>query len=120
MIAPKELEGLPENVASVLADFTRSALQAFGADLKSIILYGSGAEARLRAASDVNLLLVLSSFDAAKADAIRGPFGVARAAIRMTAMFSTRIGGKAGAGAVWAEIFRYRPTSPRAVRRRSF
>lgn len=27
MIAPKELEGLPENVASVLADFTRSALQ---------------------------------------------------------------------------------------------
>ncbi|HUA21988.1 MAG TPA: hypothetical protein VMB25_24760 [Bryobacteraceae bacterium] len=87
MIAPKELEGLSENVAHVLADFARSALQAFGGDLKSIVLYGSGAEARLRAASDVNLLLVLSSFDAAKADAIRGPFGAARAAIRLTAMF---------------------------------
>jgi hypothetical protein len=51
------------------------------------VLYGSGAEGRLRAASDVNLLLVLSSFDAAKADAIRQPFAAAHAAIQLTAMF---------------------------------
>jgi len=87
MIAPQVLEGLPENVTRVLADFTRLAAESFGADLKSVVLYGSGAEGRLRAASDVNLLLVLSSFDAAKADAVRGPFAAARAAVRLTAMF---------------------------------
>ena len=67
---PQGLEGLPDNVARGLTDFISSAVAAFGSDLKSAVLYGSGAEGRLRAASDVNLLLVLSSFDAAKADAI--------------------------------------------------
>jgi hypothetical protein len=87
MIRPKELEGLPDNVARGLTDFVGSAVAAFGTDLKSAVLYGSGAEGRLRAASDVNLLLVLSSFDAAKADAIRQPFAAAHAAIQLTAMF---------------------------------
>ena len=41
----------------------------------------------LRPASDVNLILVLSSFDAAEADRIREPFAAARAAIQLTAMF---------------------------------
>jgi hypothetical protein len=87
MIAPEELEDLPENVARSLTSFVGSAVAAFGSDLKSAILYGSGAEGRLRAASDVNLLLVLSSFDAAKAEAIRQPFAAAHAAIQLTAMF---------------------------------
>jgi hypothetical protein len=87
MIPAKELEGLPENVALGLADFIGSALAVFGSKLKSAILYGSGAEGRLRAASDVNLLLVLSSFDAAEADAIRQPFAAAHAAIQLSAMF---------------------------------
>ena len=87
LIAPQELEGLPENVARALTDFIGSAAAAFGSDLKSAVLYGSGAEGRLRAASDVNLLLVLSSFDAAKANAIRQPFAAAHAAIQLTAMF---------------------------------
>jgi len=87
MIAPKELEDLPENVARALTSFVGSAVAAFGSDLKSAILYGSGAEGRLRAASDVNLLLVLSSFDAAKAEAIRQPFAAAHAAIQLPAMF---------------------------------
>jgi hypothetical protein len=87
LTAPKEFEGLPDNVVRGLTDFIGSAVAAFGTDLKSVVLYGSGAEGRLRAASDVNLLLVLSSFDAAKADAIRQPFAAAHAAIQLTAMF---------------------------------
>jgi hypothetical protein len=87
LIGPKRFEGLPENVARVLTDFIGSAVAAFGSDLKSAVLYGSAAEGRLRAASDVNLLLVLSSFDAAKADSIRQPFAAAHAAIQLTAMF---------------------------------
>ena len=87
LIAQKRFEGLPENVTRVLTDFISSAVAAFGSDLKSAVLYGSGAEGRLRAASDVNLLLILSAFDAVKADAIRQPFAAAHAAIQLTTMF---------------------------------
>jgi hypothetical protein len=87
LIAPKEFEGLPENVARGLTEFIGSAVSAFGSDLIAAVLYGSGAEGRLRAASDVNLLLVLASFDAAKAEAIRQPFAKAHAALQLTAMF---------------------------------
>jgi hypothetical protein len=52
-----------------------------------VVLFGSGAEGRLRPASDVNVILILSSFDSAKADAIRGPYAAAQAAIRLQAMF---------------------------------
>ena len=70
-----------------LSSFIDSALAAFGPELRSIILYGSGAEGRLRPASDVNLVFVLASFDAAKADALREPFAAAHAAIRVSVMF---------------------------------
>jgi hypothetical protein len=81
------MAGLPENVERALACFVSSAQTVFGPDLKSVVLYGSGAEGRLRAASDVNVLLVLSAFDAAKAEAIRQPFAAAQAAIQLTTMF---------------------------------
>jgi hypothetical protein len=32
-----------------LTDFTSAALEAFGSELQSLVLYGSGAEGRLRA-----------------------------------------------------------------------
>jgi hypothetical protein len=86
-VIAEELRDLPETIARGLSELAASALLIFGADLKSIILYGSGAEGRLRPASDVNLVLVLTAFDAAKADAIRGPFAAAQAAIRLSAMF---------------------------------
>jgi hypothetical protein len=81
------LEGLPEAVARGLESFVHSAVSIYGQDLKSVVLYGSGAEARLRAASDVNVILVLASFDARQAEAMREPFAAAQAAIRLTAMF---------------------------------
>ena len=78
---------LPTPVNQVLTDFAAAAHDAFGPDLRSIILYGSAAEGRLRATSDVNVLLLLSAFDQAKADHLREPLRVAQAAIRLTAMF---------------------------------
>jgi predicted nucleotidyltransferase len=81
-----ELSDLPEDVSRVLATFLEAARQAFGDDLVSIVLYGSAVEGRLRPTSDVNLLIVLAAFDPIKANALRGPFSVAQAAIRLTAM----------------------------------
>jgi hypothetical protein len=57
---------LRSNVVHVEGD--ESARAAFGDDLVSVLLYGSAAEGALRATSDVNVILVLSSFVPAKAD----------------------------------------------------
>jgi predicted nucleotidyltransferase len=81
-----DLGDLPEAVSRALAGFLDSARQAFGADLRSVVLYGSAAEGRLRPTSDVNLLIVLAAFDPARADSLRGPFSLAQAAIRLNAM----------------------------------
>lgn len=81
---------LPEVVARVLEDFVAAARQAFGHDLDAVVLYGSAAEAALRSTSDVNLILVLSAFDQAKADRLRGAFETAHAAVRLGVMFILR------------------------------
>jgi hypothetical protein len=83
----RDLHDLPETVARGLSSFVDSALAAFGPELKSIVLYGSAAEGKLRPASDVNLVVVLDSFDAAKAASIRDAFAAAHAAVRLSAMF---------------------------------
>lgn len=85
--AAAELHDLPEAVAVALTNFIGAAEKVFGDELRAIVLYGSGAEGRLRASSDVNLLLVLSAFNRKKADAIRGQFALADSAVRLTAMF---------------------------------
>ena len=81
------INSLPPNVASVLSEFVEQARSAFANDLRAVVLYGSGAEGKLRATSDVNLLLVLSAFDQKKADELREPLRRAQAAIRLRAMF---------------------------------
>lgn len=78
---------LPPQVRRVLHDVVEAACGAFGPALRSVVLYGSGAEGRLRATSDVNLILVLRAFDRARADQIREPLRIAEAAIRLSAMF---------------------------------
>ncbi|HEX8253027.1 MAG TPA: hypothetical protein VF846_07775 [Thermoanaerobaculia bacterium] len=77
---------LPTEVAGTIENLIASARTSFGDALRSVVLYGSGAEGRLRATSDVNLLFVLTRFDAA-ADAFREPFRFAQAAANVTAMF---------------------------------
>lgn len=81
------MEGLAENVELVLNGFLQSARQAFGPDLLSVVLYGSAAEARMRAASDVNVILVLSRFNGAAATKIREPLNLAATAVRLRVMF---------------------------------
>jgi len=77
---------LPDDVRRVLDNLVVSARNAFGDALLSITLYGSGAEGRLRATSDVNLLFVLTHFGAS-ADPFREAYRAAVAAANVTAMF---------------------------------
>jgi predicted nucleotidyltransferase len=78
---------LPPVYGRALDDFVEAAKSALRDQLKSVVLYGSGAEGRLRATSDVNVILVLSTFDRTRIDALREPVRVANAAIKLTAMF---------------------------------
>jgi predicted nucleotidyltransferase len=78
---------LPEPVAGVVADFVEAALSSLGSDLRSIVLYGSAAEGKLRSTSDVNAIVVLVAFDPAKVDRLREPLRTAYAAVRFTSMF---------------------------------
>ena len=78
---------LPATVERALGDFLEAAQAALGEDLRSAVLYGSAAEGRLRATSDVNLVLVLARFEPAAADRLREPMRVAQAAARLSPMF---------------------------------
>jgi predicted nucleotidyltransferase len=79
--------GLPVPVEIVLNDLIAAAGSSFGADLRSVVLFGSGAEGRLRATSDVNLLFILRRFDKDHVDPFRDPLRTAYAAARTEVMF---------------------------------
>lgn len=85
--SPGSAGALTGIVERQLADLVAAAIAAFGDALKSVVLFGSAAEGRLRATSDVNVLLVLGRFDAAAADRLREPLRVARAALDLHPMF---------------------------------
>ena len=89
---------LPAPVAEGLGRFVTSAREALGELLKSVVLFGSAAEGRLRTTSDVNVLLVLSRWDDARADVLREPLRSAQAAIRLSPMFVLE--GELGAAAL--------------------
>jgi predicted nucleotidyltransferase len=74
-------------VEKALASFVSSARDAFGEDLRSVVLFGSAAEDALRATSDVNVIVVLSTFDPAKGAALHDAVALASAAIRLRPMF---------------------------------
>jgi hypothetical protein len=78
--------GLPQDVDRSLAEFVESAKEILGPDLVSVVLFGSAAEGKLRATSDVNLILVLARFDPARIDALREPLRGAHALIRLQCM----------------------------------
>lgn len=67
--------------------FVDAARAAFESDLAAAVLFGSAAEGRLRATSDVNLMLVLHRFDQSHADRLREPMRLAHAAVQMHVMF---------------------------------
>ena len=88
--APGLARDLPADVARALDDFVAAAREAFGDALDSVVLFGSAAEGALRATSDVNVILVLTAFEPARADRLREAFRVAHAAIDLRAMFLLR------------------------------
>jgi predicted nucleotidyltransferase len=81
-----ELEALG-SVQGVLAEFVARAQSAFGDELRAIVLFGSAAEGRLRATSDVNLVVVLRRFERVQAEQLQRPLRVAQATVRLTPMF---------------------------------
>jgi predicted nucleotidyltransferase len=78
---------LPQDVSQGLDTFIQGAKEALGEDLVALVLFGSAAEGRMRATSDVNLMVVLARFDVAKVDRLREPMRLAHATIRLETMF---------------------------------
>jgi predicted nucleotidyltransferase len=83
----ESLSDLPSQVSRILGEFVDRSKNVFADDLRSIVLYGSAAEGRLRPTSDVNLLLIIARFDYPAAETLRKPLRVAQAAIRLSPMF---------------------------------
>jgi hypothetical protein len=77
---------VPPDVAQGLETFVAAARSAFGPDLVSIVLFGSAAEGRMRATSDVNVIVVCTRFEAARLDALREPLRMAHTLIELSAM----------------------------------
>jgi predicted nucleotidyltransferase len=77
---------LPADVAQGLARFVTAAQSALGPDLVSIVLFGSAAEGRMRATSDVNVIVVCARFDPTRLNALREPLRTAHALIQLSAM----------------------------------
>jgi hypothetical protein len=78
---------LPEPVARIIEEVVETAIDALGDTLRSIVLFGSAAENRLRSTSDVNLLIVLSRFDPASVDRMRPVLQRGHAAVRLAVMW---------------------------------
>ena len=82
--------GLPPEVQRVLTDFVAGAVDAFQSDLHSIILYGSAAEGRVRATSDINVILILTAFERERAQKLRDVLRAGQAAVQIQPMFVLR------------------------------
>jgi predicted nucleotidyltransferase len=78
---------LPSPAAKALTEFVEKASEVLGPDLRSVVLYGSAAEGRLRTTSDLNLIVVLDRFEAARMDQLREALRLAQAAARLAVMF---------------------------------
>lgn len=70
-----------------LSDLVAVARDAFGEDLAAAVVFGSAADGTLRETSDVNLMLILTSFNQQKADQVREALRLSRAAVDMHVMF---------------------------------
>jgi predicted nucleotidyltransferase len=79
--------GLSPAIEQLLSDLAEAAKNCFQEELKSIILFGSGAEGRLRMTSDLNLLFVLRKFEKGRVDAFRESLRVAQVAGHAWVMF---------------------------------
>ena len=74
-------QDLPTDIAASLDEFRARSVEAFGDSLKSLLLFGSAAEGRLRATSDVNIVMVFSHLDLDRVKAWRSQVELLVAAI---------------------------------------
>jgi predicted nucleotidyltransferase len=97
-----ENNNLPQDVALGIDTFVTAAKAALADDIASIVLFGSAAEGRMRATSDVNVLLVLERFTKDRIDSLREPLRLAHATIRLEVMLvlESELAGAAEAFAV--------------------
>lgn len=77
---------VPADVAQGLSTFVDAAKAALGGDLVAVVLFGSAAEGRMRATSDVNLIVVATQFEPARLDALRAPLRLAHALFQLQVM----------------------------------
>ncbi|MEO5824124.1 MAG: nucleotidyltransferase domain-containing protein [Vicinamibacteraceae bacterium] len=93
---------LPTPIGRVLDDFVRDARSELGDTLQSIVLFGSAAENRIRATSDVNVAVVLSAFEGGRVERLRPALERAHAAIRLEILWllAAEVGPAAEAFAV--------------------
>ncbi|MCL2778236.1 MAG: hypothetical protein FWD73_09545 [Polyangiaceae bacterium] len=78
---------IPLVVQDTLTYLIETAKSSFRDDLSSIVLFGSGAEGRLRTTSDLNLMIVLKQFQQERVDGFREPMRMAHVAMKAVAMF---------------------------------
>jgi predicted nucleotidyltransferase len=81
---------LPADVAQGLSTFVDAAKAALGPDLVAVVLFGSAAEGRLRATSDVNVIVVAERYSPDRLDALREPLRLAHALFQLQAMLLQR------------------------------
>ena len=85
--SPHPVDDLPATVGRVLDEFVQAARADLGAALQSIVLFGSAAENRIRATSDVNVAVVLSAFERTGIERLRPTLERAHAAIRLEVLW---------------------------------
>jgi predicted nucleotidyltransferase len=83
-------ENLPTDVKEWLSRISMALVRSFADDLRSLILFGSAAEGRMRASSDVNLLAVLTRLDVDRLDGVAELIQAASAAVELHPMFILR------------------------------
>ena len=77
---------VPADVAKGLSTFVEATRLALGPDLVAVVLFGSAAEGRMRATSDVNVIVVATRFEPVRLDALREPLRLAHALFQLQAM----------------------------------
>ena len=78
---------LPAPVAAALTSFVSAATDSLHSDLRSVVLFGSGAENRLRPTSDVNVAVILTAFNPERVAALSDTVLAASAAVRLNVMW---------------------------------
>jgi predicted nucleotidyltransferase len=81
------LRDLPPHVQRSVSEFVQALVGSLGSRLKSVVLFGSAAEGRLRSTSDVNVLVVATELDPARLGLVRESLRTGRVAAGLTAMF---------------------------------